>query len=183
MDWTPDDIAQIKVLWAEGLSGTQIGHRMNRKKSSIVGKAHRLGLPARPSPLRSNFYSAGHAAAMRAWHAAGRPNRAEPVAKPRPPQSRPPQPSAPRIAPPPNPVERYAAMGTEKKPCEFLIGDERPYKACTADRVVGKPFCPDHCAQSYIKIRPRQMTDVDAARVQALADIATRLQQETEQCL
>ncbi len=181
MEWGPQRIEMLTRLWNEGLTTAEIGRRMHATKSSVVGKAHRLGLRARPSPLRNGYYTQARAEAMVAWHAAGRPIRSTPPRPYQPP--RPPQPSAPRIAPPANPAERYAAMGTEKKPCEFLIGDERPYKSCGEDRVVGKPFCPDHCAQSYIKIRPRQMTEVDAARVQALADIATRLQQETEQCL
>jgi GcrA cell cycle regulator len=52
MDWNDDTIAKIRALWGEGLSTAEIGRRMGVSKNSIVGKAHRLNLPPRPSPIR-----------------------------------------------------------------------------------------------------------------------------------
>ncbi|QEO16951.1 GcrA family cell cycle regulator [Acetobacter vaccinii] len=52
MEWTEEIIAQLKDLWAEGLSTAEIGRRLSITKNAVVGKAHRLGLPARPSPIR-----------------------------------------------------------------------------------------------------------------------------------
>ena len=52
MDWTAQAIEQLKALWAEGHSTAEIGRRMGVSKNAIVGKAHRLNLPARPSPIR-----------------------------------------------------------------------------------------------------------------------------------
>jgi hypothetical protein len=44
--WTDDDIAELKQLWTvEGLSGRQIGMRLRRSKSSVIGKANHLELP------------------------------------------------------------------------------------------------------------------------------------------
>jgi GcrA cell cycle regulator len=44
--WTDDDIAELKQLWTvDGLSGRQIGMRIGRSKSSVIGKAHKLELP------------------------------------------------------------------------------------------------------------------------------------------
>jgi GcrA cell cycle regulator len=44
--WTDDDVVQLKQLWTiEGLSGRQIGMRLGRSKSSVIGKAHKLELP------------------------------------------------------------------------------------------------------------------------------------------
>lgn len=54
MEWTEEIIAQLKALWAEGLSTAEIGRRLSITKNAVVGKAHRLGLPARPSPIRRN---------------------------------------------------------------------------------------------------------------------------------
>lgn len=184
MDWTADQIAQLRELWPSGLTTAEMGKRLHVTKFAVIGKAHRLGLPGKPSPIRNQDYAPARAKAMVEWHAQGRPLR-----------TKPPRPYAPprekkalkqtfvEPTPPPNPADRYAAMGTEAKPCEFLTGAERPYKPCGDDKVIGKPFCPEHCAQSYIKIRPRQLDAAGAARMQALADNAARLQQETEQCL
>ncbi len=52
MDWNADAIARLKSLWTEGLSTAEIGRRLNISKNAVVGKAHRLALVARPSPIR-----------------------------------------------------------------------------------------------------------------------------------
>ncbi|GGG35398.1 hypothetical protein GCM10010964_24100 [Caldovatus sediminis] len=52
MEWSVEAIDRLRVLWAEGLSTAEIGRRMGVSKNAVVGKAHRLNLPARPSPIR-----------------------------------------------------------------------------------------------------------------------------------
>ena len=52
MEWSDEVIGQLRGLWAEGLSTAEIGRRLGVTKNAIVGKAHRLDLPARPSPIR-----------------------------------------------------------------------------------------------------------------------------------
>jgi len=52
MEWSDDVIIQLRGLWAEGHSTAEIGRRLGVTKNAIVGKAHRLDLPARPSPIR-----------------------------------------------------------------------------------------------------------------------------------
>ena len=50
--WTEGDIETLRDLWADlSLSSAAIGCIMHRGKNSIVGKANRLALPARPSPI------------------------------------------------------------------------------------------------------------------------------------
>ncbi len=50
-DWTDDVIATLRHLWKEGHSTAGIGRRVGVSKNAIVGKAHRLDLPRRPSPI------------------------------------------------------------------------------------------------------------------------------------
>ena len=52
MEWSEDAIAQLRALWMEGHSTAEIGRRMGVTKNAVVGKAHRLKLCARPSPIR-----------------------------------------------------------------------------------------------------------------------------------
>ena len=52
MDWTEETISRLRGLWQEGLSTAEIGRRMSITKNAVVGKAHRLVLPPRPSPIR-----------------------------------------------------------------------------------------------------------------------------------
>jgi GcrA cell cycle regulator len=52
MVWNEETIRQLKDLWTEGHSTAEIGRRLGVSKNAIVGKAHRLELDARPSPIR-----------------------------------------------------------------------------------------------------------------------------------
>ena len=52
MDWSDAVILSLRALWDEGLSTAEIGRRLGVTKNAVVGKAHRLDLPARPSPIR-----------------------------------------------------------------------------------------------------------------------------------
>ncbi len=51
-EWTPDVIQRLRTLWAEGISTAEIGNRLGFSKNAVVGKAHRLKLPGRPSPIQ-----------------------------------------------------------------------------------------------------------------------------------
>ena len=45
---------KLRALWAEGLSAGAIGRKMRITKNAVIGRVHRLGLPARESPIRYN---------------------------------------------------------------------------------------------------------------------------------
>src|SRR5579864_4912946 len=51
MNWAEETIGQLRSLWDEGLATEEIGRRLGVSKNAVVGKAHRLDLPARPSPI------------------------------------------------------------------------------------------------------------------------------------
>jgi len=53
MEWTDEIISRLQTLWQEGLSTAEIGRQLSITKNAVVGKAHRLGLPPRPSPIRA----------------------------------------------------------------------------------------------------------------------------------
>jgi len=53
--WDDATKANLRVLWAEGHSATEIGRRLGFSKNAIVGKAHRLGVAARESPIAKGF--------------------------------------------------------------------------------------------------------------------------------
>lgn len=53
MDWTDETIARLRELWGQGLPTAEIGRQLEITKNAVVGKAHRLGLPPRPSPIRN----------------------------------------------------------------------------------------------------------------------------------
>lgn len=63
MDWTTEAIDRLRDFWAEGHSTAEIGRRMGITKNAVVGKAHRLELSARPSPIRREATAASRPAA------------------------------------------------------------------------------------------------------------------------
>src|SRR5688500_4507472 len=55
MSWTDERIEQLKQLWEKGLTASQIADKLagGISRNAVIGKAHRLGLKARPSPVKS----------------------------------------------------------------------------------------------------------------------------------
>lgn len=51
--WTDDVVAQLTQLWNEGKSASEIAKAIGNgiTRNAVIGKAHRLGLKSRPSPI------------------------------------------------------------------------------------------------------------------------------------
>ncbi len=128
MNWTEERIELLKKLWAEGHSASQIGKMLGVSKNAVVGKAHRMKLAARPSPIKRSAKGdaakkdapakkAAPKATSKATGPAAAPVAAKPVAKSAAPAVAkaavvPPKPRAQGFAPPP----RVAAPKIEKAP-------------------------------------------------------------------
>ena len=55
MSWTEERIATLKKLWEGGATASQIAEALGEvSRNAVIGKAHRLGLKARPSPVKAN---------------------------------------------------------------------------------------------------------------------------------
>ena len=53
MSWTDERIDQLKRLWGQGMTASQIADELGGvSRNAVIGKAHRLGLEARPSPVK-----------------------------------------------------------------------------------------------------------------------------------
>ncbi len=50
-EWTSERTETLVKLWNEGLPTSEIGRRLEVTKNSVVGKAHRMKLPKRQSPI------------------------------------------------------------------------------------------------------------------------------------
>jgi GcrA cell cycle regulator len=125
MAWTEAQIADLKRLWTAGQSTSQIGTILGVSKNAVIGKAHRLKLPARPSPIR-------HSSTPK------KPKRA-PLPKP-----------VRKIHPRPVFMPTRSRNGAPS--CLWPIGDpgETDFHFCGGKTVPGRPYCPEHCARAYM---------------------------------
>ncbi|HWI85161.1 MAG TPA: GcrA family cell cycle regulator [Sphingomonas sp.] len=53
MSWTDERIDQLKQMWQAGNTASQIAEMLGGvSRNAVIGKAHRLGLQSRPSPVK-----------------------------------------------------------------------------------------------------------------------------------
>jgi len=141
MSWNEANVARLKELWDQGLPTAQIGKLLGFTKNAVVGKAHRIGLERRPSPIRRTAVKPDRKKArspiipklnFEAF-------REEVKEVPRPKQSL-------------QPVVKNLFTNHTKRGCEWPEGhpDETDFKFCGKDRFEDKPYCLDHCAVAYV---------------------------------
>jgi len=55
MAWTDERIDTLKKMWEDGQTASQIAEALGQvSRNAVIGKAHRLGLQSRPSPVKPN---------------------------------------------------------------------------------------------------------------------------------
>ena len=55
MAWTDERIETLRKMWEGGQTASQIAEELGGvSRNAVIGKAHRLGLQSRPSPVRPN---------------------------------------------------------------------------------------------------------------------------------
>jgi GcrA cell cycle regulator len=167
MEWAEETIVRLRALWDEGLSTAEIGRRLGVTKNAVVGKAHRLDLPARPSPIRpagSGIPRKPHvpkpqpAPLNTLAPLASLSGSAEVVRLSAPPRVR----QSPRActevkAPSPALPEKYGRV----EPCCWPIGEPgtREFRYCSVDSLPGRPYCDQHAQLGYRRVKDRRDSD------------------------
>ncbi|KQN06387.1 GcrA family cell cycle regulator [Sphingomonas sp. Leaf25] len=128
MSWTEERIATLAKMWESGMTASQIAEELGGiSRNAVIGKAHRLGLQSRPSPVRS---AESKAAAASAAAAAAVPAPAPVAPEPAPapvaetPPAPPPAPEPVVAAPAPIPVEPAPVDDDPFTPLADAIEDE-----------------------------------------------------------
>ncbi|HQT79908.1 MAG TPA: GcrA family cell cycle regulator [Rhodopila sp.] len=185
MVWDEETIRLLRALWAEGLSTAEIGRRLGVSKNAIVGKAHRLDLDARPSPIRREATRTVTAEAAQVWPSGNTlpplpshsesPAPAEAPAVQEPPQAAPvlaapvpapvtaaaPAPVRPSI---PAPVARLVPQPAPVQvrrsnvACCWPIGEPgtKGFRFCDESSIPGKPYCDEHVRLAYVRLKDRK---------------------------
>lgn len=172
--WTPHTIDALRKLWDMNFSTAAMGDRLGFTKNAVVGKAHRIGLPGKPSPIIRDGRAPARIKVQRAA-ANTLPALASittepiiavarsPVAAPR--LSRAIRAPAPHllgvagIKPEPVPIERVRELAPVVLPmtgtCRWPLwaNNEAPtHKYCDAPAKLGASWCADCRARVYTKV-------------------------------
>ena len=168
MEWNTETIERLRGLWAEGYSTAEIGRRMGISKNAVVGKAHRLNLPSRPSPIRREPGRAARPPQPRRVTGPTLPPLAT-ASAPEPAQAAAPSSGEPMLREPMlrEPVLREPAVRNTPRPawrstrpltCSWPLGEPgtASFRFCDDDALPGKPYCDRHAAIAYVKVRDRR---------------------------
>ncbi len=118
MSWTDERIETLRKMWESGNTASQIAEQLGGiSRNAVIGKAHRLGLQSRPSPVKSSDSKAKPApkAAKSATIGSTAAPAPEPKAAPPAPVERP---------APPAPAPRPQAAAPQPAPPPFDMGDD-----------------------------------------------------------
>jgi GcrA cell cycle regulator len=160
--WDETARSKLRELWDEGLSLNEIGRRIGVSKNAVMGKSHRMDLPARPSPIkRDDTISVEEKARRKALRTAAKvtlppllnaprdPMTAFPSAPPAPP----PAPKPVIAAPPPPPPAKILPFRRVVDDCCWPIGTpgKADFRYCDAPTKEKSPYCAQHHKLSYVK--------------------------------
>jgi GcrA cell cycle regulator len=175
MSWTDERVEQLKKMWSEGQSASQIAKELGGvTRNAVIGKVHRLGLSNRAgaAPATPDKKSA------KAEPAAPKPAKVAPEDKvievtvtPRKPivpagQPLPPQPSANEISPEAlatvreveKSAKRITLMELTERTCKWPIGDPATddFWFCGLGVQQGKPYCEAHVGVAFQPMSSRR---------------------------
>jgi GcrA cell cycle regulator len=134
MSWTDKKIDTLKRLWGKGMTASQIAGELGDgiTRNAVIGKAHRLKLPSRPSPVKPE-------------------PEAKPAAHPTP---------APKVeAPAPSGEGKgLSLLELTETTCKWPIGHpgDEDFYFCGKPSRPGVPYCPEHCLMAYQAQLPRK---------------------------
>jgi GcrA cell cycle regulator len=122
---------ELRARWAGGDSASVIAAAMGLTKNAVVGRAHRMGLPARPSPIIRDGVVRETVSVRVARNAVF--GNIVPVAKVK--------------IEPAAPVMRKG----RSEPCCFPSGEpgKPDFRYCEAPSVPGRPYCAAHTQLAY----------------------------------
>src|SRR5215470_5796202 len=142
MEWTNERIDELRRLWGQGQTASRIAELLGGiTRNAVIGKAHRLGLRGRPSPIRREE---GHQPAPRMHRTAPAAAIAEQLTREVPApivEAPPPLPPLPVEAPPAPATGRVVRSGS--KACSWPVGDPKQpgFHFCGEEAVPGRPYC------------------------------------------
>jgi GcrA cell cycle regulator len=160
MAWTDERVEQLKKLWSEGLSASQIAGRLGGvTRNAVIGKVHRLGLSGRATTSRMKSHRARPRSSLTAKRSI-RP-RIGVVGNPAVralyhPEAEPYTPVFEELVIPI--TERQTIQTLTECSCRWPIGDPQTpdFHFCNRNKVPGLPYCEFHARRAFQPPQPRR---------------------------
>lgn len=161
MSWTEQKIQMLKDMWGHGYSASEIAKRLGGfTRNAVIGKAHRLKLSSRPSPIKRDDERAGglpqgSVPIVRASKKRAMLRSLPPVALPSTVK-----PAKDSLAALDN-LKRNEGIAVTKageRHCRWPIGDPRSpdFRFCGCQAYESLPYCIDHARMAYQNVGKKQ---------------------------
>lgn len=143
MAWTDERVEKLRELWDKGLSASQIATALAEgvTRNAVIGKAHRMNLASRPSPVKSD------------------------------PKKKAAKPAEKKIIPAKAkaPTGKISLLELTERMCKWPIGHpgEVDFHFCGKPSAKTFPYCPEHCTQAYQVQQPRRDRRTNRGRISA----------------
>ncbi|NNG03997.1 MAG: global cell cycle regulator GcrA-like protein [Inquilinus sp.] len=129
MSWTDEKVAVLRRYWGSGKSASEIAEIIGGlSRNAVIGKAHRLGLAGRPSPIKERKKPAARSE--------------QPVAAP---------PPAVVAAVERVPVDGATILALTERMCRWPHGDPKKpgFQFCGKPVAAGLSYCAAHMKLAY----------------------------------
>jgi len=146
MAWTDERVDKLRELWDKGLSASQIAKELAEgvTRNAVIGKAHRLNLASRPSPVKSDPAKRAAAAAKK------KIEKKSPV----------------KVM---QTTGKVTILDLTESMCKWPIGHpgEENFHFCGKMSQPNFPYCANHCVEAYQVQQPRRSRRNTRRRVMA----------------
>jgi GcrA cell cycle regulator len=139
MSWTEERVAQLRQLWGNGKSASEIAEILGGvSRNAVIGKAHRLELSGRPSPIKRKEDEEEEEVAVATPAAA----EVQPAA------------AVEKVAAKPVPERKSGGatiLNLTERMCKWPIGDPRDkdFHFCGKASHANFPYCIEHAQIAY----------------------------------
>ncbi len=174
MGWTEERVAELKKLWAEGHSASQIAKRLgNVTRNAVIGKVHRLGLSGRATPSRP-VKRPPRLARPKPQHVARQASGATGSANVPATTDTPPAPVIREVNVEPQRLpngDMVTVMTVKDSMCKWPVGDpaDPAFGFCGHATHDGAPYCTEHARLAFQPARKRERKARELDYIQRLA--------------
>jgi GcrA cell cycle regulator len=155
MSWTDERIATLKKMWKEGKSAAEIAKVLAKgvTRNAVIGKAHRMGLSGRPSPIKKPPAPPKKDPPKKEIKVAAKKAAVVPVVT-----GVKHNPLLRETAPPRQPMKEVfpadggvALIDLTERMCKWPFGDPREddFTFCGRPIRPGTPYCMEHASMAY----------------------------------